>query len=160
MLTSQYVITGTYNNTNRFLVISITVSHQPFLSNNSATCNTYKYIKVIKCMVPIRITICLHPDIGRDVEHCWWSALYHFRVPYHGIEMSKYASYYLLIIPKILCKIAVSPLLKHWRYCSLALTLRWRHNERDLTGEFPSQRPVTRSFDVFFDLCLNKRLSK
>ena len=49
-----------------------------------------------------------------------------------------------------------------------------------VTGEFPTQRPVTRnsrdlaarcwprvrsgnvtrSFDVFFDLCLNKRLSK
>ena len=27
-------------------------------------------------------------------------------------------------------------------------------------GEFPAQRPVTRSFDVFFDLCLHKRLSK
>ena len=27
-------------------------------------------------------------------------------------------------------------------------------------GEFPAQRPVTRSFDVFLDLCLNKRLSK
>ena len=27
-------------------------------------------------------------------------------------------------------------------------------------GEFPKQRPVTRSFNVFFDLCLNKRLSK
>ena len=27
-------------------------------------------------------------------------------------------------------------------------------------GEFPSQRPVTRSFDVFFDPSLNKRLSK
>ena len=27
-------------------------------------------------------------------------------------------------------------------------------------GEFPSQRPVTRRFDVFFDLRLNKRLSK
>ena len=26
-------------------------------------------------------------------------------------------------------------------------------------GEFPAQRPVTRSFDVFFDLRLNKRLS-
>ena len=26
--------------------------------------------------------------------------------------------------------------------------------------EFPVQRPVTRSFNVFFDLCLNKRLSK
>ena len=28
-----------------------------------------------------------------------------------------------------------------------------------VTGEFPSQRPVTRSFDVFLDLRLNKRLS-
>ena len=28
------------------------------------------------------------------------------------------------------------------------------------SGEFPAQRPVTRSFDVFFDLCLNKRLRK
>ena len=27
-------------------------------------------------------------------------------------------------------------------------------------GEFPTQRPVTRSLDVFFDLHLNKRLSK
>ena len=27
-------------------------------------------------------------------------------------------------------------------------------------GEFPAQRPVTRSFDVFFDLRLNKQLSK
>ena len=27
-------------------------------------------------------------------------------------------------------------------------------------GEFPAQRPVTRSFDVFFDLHPNKRLSK
>ena len=29
-----------------------------------------------------------------------------------------------------------------------------------VNGEFPSQSPVTRSFDVFFDLGLNKRLSK
>ena len=29
-----------------------------------------------------------------------------------------------------------------------------------VTGEFLSQRPVTRGFDVFFDLRLNKRLSK
>ena len=27
-------------------------------------------------------------------------------------------------------------------------------------GEFPAQRPVTRRFDVFFDLRVNKRLSK
>ena len=29
-----------------------------------------------------------------------------------------------------------------------------------VTGEFATQRPVTGSFDVFFDLRLNKRLSK
>ena len=29
-----------------------------------------------------------------------------------------------------------------------------------VTGEFPAQRPVTRSFGVFFDLHLNKSLSK
>ena len=30
----------------------------------------------------------------------------------------------------------------------------------EITGEFPSQRPVTRNFDVCFDLRLNKRLRK
>ena len=36
------------------------------------------------------------------------------------------------------------------------------HLCREFTGpgELPAQRPVTRSFDVFFDLSLNKRLSK
>ena len=50
---------------------------------------------------------------------------------------------------------------------------RWRHQMKTfsallalcegnplVTGGFPSQRPVTRSFDVFFHLRLNKRLSK
>ena len=46
--------------------------------------------------------------------------------------------------------------------------IRWSYSVSDnrhhlcqpVTGEFPSQRPVTRSFDVFFDMPLNKRLSK
>ena len=29
-----------------------------------------------------------------------------------------------------------------------------------VSGEFPAQRPVTRNFDIFFDLRLNKRCSK
>ena len=36
--------------------------------------------------------------------------------------------------------------------------IKWKHFP--VTDGFPSQRPVTRSFDVFFDLRLNKRLSK
>ena len=46
--------------------------------------------------------------------------------------------------------------------------IKWKHfgllaqcaGNSPVTGEFPSQRPVTRSFDVFFDLSLNKWLSK
>ena len=29
-----------------------------------------------------------------------------------------------------------------------------------VSGEFPSQRPVTQSFDAFFDMCPNKLLDK
>ena len=41
----------------------------------------------------------------------------------------------------------------------------WRYQMETFSAllaicEFPAQRPVTRSFDVFFDLRLNKRLSK
>ena len=46
--------------------------------------------------------------------------------------------------------------------------IKWKHFPRDWPfvrgitgpGDFPTQRPVTLSFDVFFDLGLNKRLSK
>ena len=46
--------------------------------------------------------------------------------------------------------------------------IKWKHFLRNWPlcgeftgpGEFPAQRPVTRSFDVFFDLRLNKRFSK
>ena len=53
------------------------------------------------------------------------------------------------------------------------LTAWWRHQMETFSallaicarnspvpGEFPTQRPVTRTFDVFFDLRPNKRLSK
>ena len=49
-----------------------------------------------------------------------------------------------------------------WRHqmetFSAVLALSARNSP--VTGELPAQRPVTRSFDVFFHLCLNKRLSK
>ena len=60
-----------------------------------------------------------------------------------------------------------------WLQDSITNDIWWRHQletfpallalcarNSPVTGEFPSQRPVTRSFDVFFDLRLNKRLSK
>ena len=38
--------------------------------------------------------------------------------------------------------------------------LALRAGTSPVTGEFSAQRPMTRSFDIFFDLCLNKRLRK
>ena len=64
-----------------------------------------------------------------------------------------------------------------WQYSILLITHQrctwWRHQmetfsallaicagNSPVSGEFPAQRPVTRSFDVFFDLRLDGRLSK
>ena len=64
----------------------------------------------------------------------------------------------------------------HWQPAKRSATIhftRWRHQmetfsallaicagNSPVTGEFTAQRPVTRSFNVFFDLRLNTRLSK
>ena len=49
-----------------------------------------------------------------------------------------------------------------WRHHmdTFAASLAIYAGNSPVTGEFPAQRPVTRSFDVFFDLRLNKWLSK
>ena len=69
------------------------------------------------------------------------------------------------------CQSDSNPDKVHLPYNSLASW--WRHQmetfsallvlcagNSPVSGEFPSQRPEMRSFGVFFDLCLNKRLSK
>ena len=49
-----------------------------------------------------------------------------------------------------------------WRHQTetLSALLALCAGDSPVTGEFRSQRPVTQSFDIFFDLHLNKRLSK
>ena len=53
-------------------------------------------------------------------------------------------------------------LIKWWRHQMEAFSawLALCARNSSVIGEFPSQSPVTRSFDIFFDLRLNKRLSK
>ena len=75
-------------------------------------------------------------------------------------------------IPAFIC---IYECLVYWRlYPSLNLGRSWWRHQMEtfsallalcagyspVSGEFPSERPVTRSFDVFFDLRLNKRLSE
>ena len=62
---------------------------------------------------------------------------------------------------------------RYWRQCWHHGNSWWRHQMETFSallvigagnspvpGEFPAQRPVTRGFDVFFDLRLNKQLSE
>ena len=54
------------------------------------------------------------------------------------------------------------PCASWWRHQMEAFSalLAFCAGNSPVPGEFPSQRPVTRSFDVFFDMCLNKQVSK
>ena len=82
---------------------------------------------------------------------------------------------------KRVCKISVIGLIcsllrpPFSRLCKVyhSVVIWWRHQMETFsallaicagnssgTGEFPAQRPVARSFEVFFDLHLNKQLSK
>ena len=82
-----------------------------------------------------------------------------------------------MMFPDLRCHMAT--LVHNEIQCSMALYFGfslfawWRHQmeafsallalcagNSPVTGEFPTHRPVTQSFDVFFDLRLNKRLSK
>ena len=94
----------------------------------------------------------------------------------HGKEcgsaniMSEYLLHTLHMLEKY-CRIK-----KNWKGYHLSLQIvcpRWLHQmetfsallafcagNSPVTGEFPAQRPVTGSFDVFFGLRLNKRMSK
>ena len=58
--------------------------------------------------------------------------------------------------------IAEGDTLKWWRHQmeTISALLALCDYNSPVTGEFPTQRPVTRSFGVSFDLCLNKLLSR
>ena len=64
-----------------------------------------------------------------------------------------------LIVCSVICKKKEISWWRHKMEEFSALLALYAENSL-VTCEFPSQRPVTRSFDVFFDLRLNERLSK
>ena len=83
-----------------------------------------------------------------------------------SIKVSTYNLQRTWLVTRAWCGTAVC------RICITTITW-WRHSMETFsallticagnspaTGEFPTQRPVTRNFHVIFDLRLNKRLSK
>ena len=79
----------------------------------------------------------------------------------HDIKSGLY-QFYSVVPRKWLELQSVCGLFSWWRHQMepFSALLALCEGKSLVSGEFPSQRPVTRSFDVFFDLCLNKRLSK
>ena len=103
--------------------------------------------------------------------------VYHFLVVWYGVDILSTRSGFVCSIshdrPK--CKwtsVWVNNSYEYTKNENIKKTW-WRHqmetfsallaicaDNSPVSGEFSTQRPVTRSFDVFFDLRLNKRLSK
>ena len=64
---------------------------------------------------------------------------------------------------RVMCLIAPCGLESTWwrhQMETFSTLLAFCAGNSPVTGEFPAQRPVTRSFGVFFDLCPNKWLGK
>ena len=97
------------------------------------------------------------PEICCATFDFWW--LHNLFVTSAAVEHACYGEFILITIQYLI-------FVYWWFSC-------WRHQmeifpallaicagNSPVCGEFPAQRPATRSFDVFFGLCLNKRLSK
>ena len=69
---------------------------------------------------------------------------------------------YIFGIASTMNQPACWPLHSWWRHQreTFSALLAMCAGNSPASGEFPTQRPVKRSFAVFFDLCLNKRLRK
>ena len=99
-------------------------------------------------------------DVMKSITGIYWEVYTH--------DICRLRLFWLLFILKT--HFDIIPLVdsaKNWKVAW------WRHQletfsallaicagNSSITDEFPTQRPVTRSFGVFFDLRLNKRLSK
>ena len=82
---------------------------------------------------------------GEDFQENWW----HYNCPHH-----------ILFGPLVV--VHSEEILSWWCHQmeTFSTLLAFCAGNSPVTGEFPSQRPVTQSFNVFFDLHLNQQLSK
>ena len=84
---------------------------------------------------------------------------YNFSVQVRGILEHYMASTANAFILNLTVSLSHTPWWRHQMETISALLAICTGNS-PVTGEFLAQRAVTRSFDVFFNLCLNKQLSK
>ena len=95
--------------------------------------------------------------------HFWKAALYTCAIASVCIIYDDNIWYKQQSIARHRAKLSFSfPVVSWWRHQmeTFSALLSICAGNSPVTDEFPAQRLVTRSFDVFFDLRLNKRLSK
>ena len=99
-----------------------------------------------------------HDDVKTIVLHAYCKYTTVFRTGLQGRTVCNW-----LVIPCInIFEIKIKINKKWWRHQmeTFSALLAICAGNSTVSGEFPAQRPVTRSFDVFFDLRPNKRLNK
>ena len=101
----------------------------------------------------------------------WW-LMYWRMCASLGLNELNFSIYYT--VGSVVLQCCAAWILRYIKtHLSMTIHSWWRHQmetfsallaicagNSPVTGEFPAQRPVTWSFDVFFDLRLNQRLSK
>ena len=114
-------------------------------------------------------------------ENYWKHVIQWTDCKYHQTSSISRTKYKIWNVSRCVLQLSFSNLLKPGVKSRIKMQLEhcrqvmpwWRHQMETFSallaicagnspvpGEFPAQRPVTRSFDVFFDLRLNKWLSK
>ena len=96
-----------------------------------------------------------------------WLATYHSvkHITYHGTQgpvLLQRSDAVAILLQPMTAQLSKKTALPWWRHQmeTFSALLAICAGNSPVTGEFPVQRPVTRSFGVFFDLRPNKRLSK
>ena len=109
---------------------NVTIS--PHCRDVCYTCYSNVIVMRLSHMYPINMMPTLSSLAAPQMQcHQWWQNWHHDNYPWWRHQMKAFSALLAFCVGN-------SP----------------------VTGEFPSERPMTRSFDVFFDLHLNKQLSK
>ena len=103
-----------------------------------------------------------YPYLNPDCERDHWHQDFDLYLNFHENERPHShhpCTHGTTLVANIFGSISLKPWWRHQMETFSALLAICAGNS-PIPGEFPTQRPVTQSFDVFFDLRLNKRLSK
>ena len=89
------------------------------------------------------------------------ASIYHIQKFHTCIKIIVYSFYEVMLFCKLLCKLN-GFFVFSWCHQmeTLSMLLAICTGNSPISGEFSAQRPVTRALMFFFDLSLNKRLSK